>query len=56
MMDINPEIFIDVISFLQSTYLLKIYVQDTYLLKIYVQDVLQVQNCVRLLVAILEMK
>ena len=45
MMDINPEIFIDVISFLQSDYLLKIFVQD----------VLQVQNCVRLLVAILDM-
>ena len=45
MMDINPEIFIDVISFLQSTYLLKIYVQD----------VLQVQNCVRLLVTVLDM-
>ena len=34
MMDINPAIVIDVISFLQSTYLLIIYVQD----------VLQVQN------------
>ena len=45
MMDIHPAIFIDVISFLQSTYLLIIYVQD----------VLQVQNSVELLVAILDM-